>query len=241
MTDKIPITFLTGFLGAGKSTLVRRLNDPWFSDTAVVVTEFGDVGLDGAPITHSPDQVLEMTTGGLCCPVRGDIRDTLLQLHADAELGRMPLFERLVIEITGLADPIPVIATLREGSRLVRRHALAGVVTVVDCLSGANTLAAEEAARQVAVADRIVLTQDRHRDRAGAQGHTRPQARGGGRAQPAGAPARCTRRGVRPRHADPAGGLRSGRAVARRTHLASGGEGGGSPSPSRPRREPASA
>ncbi|MEM1345524.1 MAG: GTP-binding protein [Pseudomonadota bacterium] len=158
--NTIPVTLLTGFLGAGKSTLLSKvLRDPRFSDSAVVVNEFGEVGLDGALVVHSPDQVVEMTTGCLCCTVRGDIRTALLRLHAAAEAGRGPDFARLVVETTGLADPAPVIATLMQDPRLVRRFALAGVVTAVDAATGEATLARHpEAVKQAALADRIVLT-----------------------------------------------------------------------------------
>ncbi|MEO0425900.1 MAG: GTP-binding protein [Pseudomonadota bacterium] len=160
MSDRIPVTLLTGFLGAGKSTLLTRvLRDPRFSDTAVVVNEFGEVDLDGALIAHAPEQIVESTTGCLCCTVRGDIREALVRLHARMASGESGGFSRLVIETTGLADPAPPIKTLIADPRLVRRYALAGVVTVVDAVNGALTLERhEEAVRQVAVADRIVLT-----------------------------------------------------------------------------------
>ena len=157
---RIPVTLLTGFLGAGKSTLLGAvLRDPRFSDTAVVVNEFGEVGLDGALIAHAPEQIVETTTGCLCCTVRGDISATLLRLHADMVEGRNGGFSRVVIETTGLADPAPPIQTLIADPRLVRRFALAGVVTALDAVNGDATLDRyEEAVRQVAVADRIVLT-----------------------------------------------------------------------------------
>lgn len=160
MVDRIPVTLLTGFLGSGKSTLLARvLRDPRFSDTAVVVNEFGEVGLDGLLVAQAPDQVVEMTTGCLCCTIRGDIRDTLLRLAARATAGEIPVFARLVVETTGLADPAPVIQTLIGDARVARRFALAGVVTVVDAVNGADTLARhDESVRQVAVADRIVLS-----------------------------------------------------------------------------------
>lgn len=160
MSDRIPVTLLTGFLGAGKSTLLSAvLRDPRFSDTAVVVNEFGEVGLDGALIAHAPEQIVETTTGCLCCTIRGDIREALVRLHARMTAGEIGGFSRLVIETTGLADPAPPIQTLIADPRLARRFALAGVVTAIDAVNGDATLDRhEEAVRQVAVADRIVLT-----------------------------------------------------------------------------------
>lgn len=158
--SNIPVTLLTGFLGSGKSTLLTKiLHDPRFSDTAVVVNEFGEVGLDGFLVEHSGDQMVEMTSGCLCCTIRGDIRQTLLDLHARREQGRVPMFERLVIETTGLADPAPVIHTLMADPRLDRRFMLGGIVATVDAVNGDHTLDTQlECVKQIAVADRIVIT-----------------------------------------------------------------------------------
>ena len=156
----IPVTLLTGFLGSGKSTLLTRiLRDPQFSDTAVVVNEFGEVGIDGFLVEHSLEQTVEMTSGCLCCTIRGDVRETLLSLHRRQEEGQIPAFERLIIETTGLADPAPVIHTLMTDRRLARRYMLGGVITVIDITTAEMTFERhEESIKQAAVADRIVLT-----------------------------------------------------------------------------------
>lgn len=157
---QIPVTILTGFLGAGKTSLLKRLlADPRFSDTAVVINEFGEVGLDHMLVAAAPETIVEMTSGCLCCTVRGDIRQTLLMLMERSERGEIPLFSRLVIETTGLADPAPVIHTLLVDPRLARRYRLAQVVTVVDAVNGLGTLAVQpEAVKQAAVADRLLLS-----------------------------------------------------------------------------------
>ena len=174
--DKIPVTLLTGFLGAGKTTLLRRLlADPRFADTAVVINEFGEVGLDHVLVEAAPEAIVEMTSGCLCCTVRGDIRQTLLMLLARSEAGEIPLFSRLVVETTGLADPAPVIHTLMVDPRLARRFRLAQVVTVVDAVNGRATLAAHpEAVKQAAVADRLVLTKTDLAETAPAAGGAMP-------------------------------------------------------------------
>ena len=156
----IPVTILTGFLGVGKTTLLKRLlADPRFSDTAVVINEFGEVGLDHMLVEAAPEAVVEMTSGCLCCTVRGDVRRTLLMLMERSERGEIPLFSRLVIETTGLADPAPVIHTLLVDPRLARRYRLAQVVTVIDAVNGPDTLDRQpEAMKQAAVADRLLVT-----------------------------------------------------------------------------------
>jgi G3E family GTPase len=158
--EPIPVTLLTGFLGSGKTSLVSRvLADPRFSDTAVVINEFGEVGLDHVLVEAAPETIVEMTSGCLCCTVRGDIRQSLVMLLERSERGELPLFSRLIIETTGLADPVPILHTLMADPRLVRRYRLAQVVTCVDAVNGLHTLAThEEAVKQVAVADRLLIT-----------------------------------------------------------------------------------
>ena len=158
--DRVPVTLLTGFLGSGKSTLLTTLlKDPKFRDTAVVVNEFGEVGLDGILVEHNRDQIVEMTSGCLCCTIRGDIRETLLALHGQRERNEIPRFKRLVVESTGLADPAPVIHTLISDPLLDSRYMLGGVITTVDAINGAATLDAHiECEKQAAVADRLVIT-----------------------------------------------------------------------------------
>ena len=158
--ELIPVTLLTGFLGSGKSTLLTELlQRPEFANTAVVVNEFGEIGLDGILIEHSKDQIVEMTSGCLCCTIRGDIRQTLLDLHGKCARGDIPAFDRIIVESTGLADPAPVVHTLISDPLLDRRYMLGGVVTTVDALNGAHTLENhKECEKQAAVADRLVIT-----------------------------------------------------------------------------------
>ena len=158
---RIPVVLLTGFLGAGKTSVLSRvLRDPRFPDTAVIINEFGDIGLDHVLVEHVPDDaVVEMTSGCLCCTIRGDIRQTLLMLHHRAETGELPLFARVVIETTGLADPAPVVHTLINDLKVSTRFKLAGVVTAVDAVNGLQTLATHsEAMKQAVIADRILVT-----------------------------------------------------------------------------------
>src|SRR5215210_3925893 len=155
----IPLTVLTGFLGAGKTSLLNRLlKDEALAKAAVIINEFGEIGLDHLLVEHVEDGVMLLSTGCLCCTVRGDLVNTLEKLLRGLDNGRMS-FSRVIIETTGLADPAPVLHTAMMHPYFVMRFRLDGVVTVVDAVNGAATLDAHvEAVKQAAVADRIVLT-----------------------------------------------------------------------------------
>ncbi|MBB2672771.1 UNVERIFIED_ORG: G3E family GTPase [Rhizobium esperanzae] len=160
LNDRIPVTILTGFLGAGKSTLLNRiLKDPAMKDAAVIINEFGDVGIDHLLVESSGDSIIELSDGCLCCTVRGELVDTLANLMDAVQTGRVKPVKRVVIETTGLADPAPVMQAIMGNPVIATNFELDGVVTVVDAVNGLQTLDNhEEARKQAAVADRLIVS-----------------------------------------------------------------------------------
>ena len=158
--ELIPVNLLTGFLGSGKSTLLTEiLQNPDFCNTAVIVNEFGEIGLDGLLIQQTNEQIVEMTSGCLCCTIRGDIRQTLVDLYGKFVKCQIPKFDRVIVESTGLADPAPVVQTLMSDPLLRNRYMLGGVITTIDALHGSDTIERhKECEKQAAVADRLVIT-----------------------------------------------------------------------------------
>lgn len=156
----IPVNVVTGFLGSGKTTLLQRLlKSPLLTDTAVLVNEFGEVGLDHHLLQSSTQPTLLMENGCVCCAIRGDLQEALRMLFDQRERGEIPPFRRVVIETSGLADPVPIAYTVLAEPVLQHHFRLGNVVTVVDAVNGLDQLARfDESVKQVAVADRIVLT-----------------------------------------------------------------------------------
>ncbi|WP_127143826.1 CobW family GTP-binding protein [Pelagibacterium montanilacus] len=156
----LPLTIITGFLGSGKTTLLNGLlKDSRLERTAVIVNEFGEIGLDHLLVESAMDQMMLLDNGCLCCTVRGDLVDTLLDLLRRVEAEEIPAFDRVMVETTGLADPAPIVQTLATSEAVAERFHLHAVVTTVDGINGADTITEyPEARAQAAMADLLLVT-----------------------------------------------------------------------------------
>ncbi|KAF0227560.1 MAG: cobalamin synthesis protein [Beijerinckiaceae bacterium] len=156
----IPLVILSGFLGAGKTTRLNTwLKHPALEDTLVIINEFGEIGLDHLLIEEAPGDVVLLAAGCLCCTIRGDLVATLEDLLRRRDNHRIRFFRQVLIETTGLADPLPILQSVLQHPYLSKRFTVSGLVTLVDAVNGSATLAAyPEARRQVALADRLLVT-----------------------------------------------------------------------------------
>jgi G3E family GTPase len=156
----VPVTVVTGFLGAGKTTLLQRfLTTPQGQGTAVVVNEFGAAGIDDALVRESADETVLLGNGCLCCITRTDLQRALRRMVVERERGELPDFKRIVIETSGLADPSPILQTFATDRALGEMFHVEAVVTVVDAVTGLDTLGwSSEARKQAILADRLVIT-----------------------------------------------------------------------------------
>jgi G3E family GTPase len=155
-----PVNLVTGFLGSGKTTLIARLlRDPALADTAVLINEFGEVGLDHHLIERIDETMVLLQSGCLCCTIRGELAASIGDLHARRESGLVPPFRRLVIESTGLADPFPILSTVHADPVLRHHFRLGNVIATVDAVNGEGELDRyAESVKQAAIADRLVIT-----------------------------------------------------------------------------------
>jgi len=157
---RIDVAILTGFLGSGKTTVLNHwIRQPGMASTAVIINEFGEIGIDHLLVETSTEVMVELNNGCICCTIRGDLADKLGSLAMWIAAGKVPRVDRLIVETTGLADPAPIMHTLMVEPDLLARYRLDRVVTIVDAIGASAALDRfPEATRQVAMADVLILS-----------------------------------------------------------------------------------
>ena len=158
--DPIPVNVVTGFLGSGKTTIIKKLlASPDLSDTAVLVNEFGEIGLDHQLFRSVNENTILLGNGCVCCAILGDMKDALRDLFSQMTRGEIPPFKRIIVETSGLADPVPIAYTVQSEPVLRHHFRLGNVVTTIDAVNGTGQLEThQESIKQAAVADFIIIT-----------------------------------------------------------------------------------
>ena len=158
--NRTPVSVITGFLGSGKTTLINYLVSlDNLRDTALIINEFGEIGLDHILVESSFENTLLLENGCICCSIRGDLVDTISDLFTNVTNGKIPAFSRIIIETTGLADPRPIVISIDENPALRDRVRLDSVISTVDGVLGKNQMEKyQEASIQIASSDVLLLT-----------------------------------------------------------------------------------
>jgi G3E family GTPase len=156
----IPVTVLTGHLGSGKTTLLQRaLEHPLLQRTALIINEFGEVSIDHLMVAQLAENIVQLRGGCICCAVRVDLAMTLRELHEKRQLGDIPPFDHVIIETSGLADPVPILHTMMANPMMQKHYAPDAVVTCVDQINLERTLQDDAVAlSQLQMADVVILT-----------------------------------------------------------------------------------